>query len=146
VRYDWLVTAALSLHFAYLVYVVLGGFLAWRWPKAWFVHLAAAGWGILIVGEFVDCPLTWAENWAREKAGRARVPGFIDHYITGVIYPEQYLHQVQVAVAVVVLGSWIGALLLWRRRRNRARAAAAGSAGEAEPGDAAVRSVEHAAR
>jgi hypothetical protein len=40
-----------------------------------------------------------------------------------VIYPQEYLHQVQAAVAVVVLSSWIGALILWRRRRRRASTA-----------------------
>jgi hypothetical protein len=119
VRYDWLVTVILTVHFGYLAFVVLGGFLAWRWPKAFFVHLAAGIWGVLIVFNLVDCPLTYAENWARRQAGQAEVTGFIDHYITGVLYPQQYLHQAQSAVAAVVLISWIGALLLWRRRRNR---------------------------
>jgi len=119
VRYDWLVNVILTVHFGYLVFVVLGGFLAWRWPRAYFVHLAAAVWGLLIVFELVDCPLTYAENWARGRAGEERVTGFIDHYITGVLYPERFLHQAQGAVAVVVLGSWVGALVLWRRRRAR---------------------------
>lgn len=118
-RYDWLVTVILTVHFGYLAYVVLGGFLAWRWPRAYFVHLAAAVWGILIVFAVVDCPLTYAENWARGRAGQERVTGFIDHYITGVLYPQRYLHQAQAAAAAVVLISWAGALLLWRRRRSR---------------------------
>jgi hypothetical protein len=120
VRYDWLVDVILTVHFAYLVYVVLGGFLAWRWPRAFFVHLAAGIWGVLIVMEWVDCPLTWAEHWARQRNGETPSnAGFIDRYVTGVIYPEQYVHQVQGAVALVVVGSWIGALVLWRRRRAR---------------------------
>ena len=127
-RYDWLVTVIVTVHFAYLVYVVLGGFLAWRWPKAFFVHLLAGIWGVAIVFEWVDCPLTWAEQWARQRAGEAPSDvGFIERFVTGVIYPEQYETQVQIAVAVVVLFSWAGALILWRRRRR----ATAGSGGQA---------------
>lgn len=117
-RYDWLVEVIVTVHFAYLVYVVLGGFLAWRWPRAFFVHLLAGLWGVAIVAEWVNCPLTWAEHWARQRDGEAPSErGFIDRYVTGVIYPEQYVTQVRLAVAAVVLLSWVGALILWRRRR-----------------------------
>ena len=127
-RYDWLVNVIVTAHFAYLVYVVLGGFLAWRWPKALFVHLLAAIWGVAIVFEWVDCPLTWAEHWARQRAGEAPSDvGFIERYVTGVIYPAQYETQVQIAVAVLALCSWAGALILWRRRRR----ATAGPGGQA---------------
>lgn len=117
-RYDLLADALVVVHFLYLVYVVLGGFLAWWWPRAFFVHLLAGIWGVLIVFELVNCPLTWAEGWAREKSGQEQVTGFIDHYVTGVVYPAQYLHHVQAAAALVVLGSWLGALVRWRRRRG----------------------------
>ncbi len=132
-RYDWLVTVILAVHFGYLAYVVFGGFLAWRWPKAYFVHLAAAIWGILIVLSWVDCPLTWAEKWARERNGEApRAEGFIDRYVTDVLYPQEYLHQARAAAATVVLIAWVGALILWRRRQARTRAARAVPATPAE--------------
>ena len=103
----------------------MGGFLAWRWPKVFWVHVAASVWAVLIVLAWVDCPLTWAENWTRRKAGLAPVTGFIDHYLTNVVYPARYLQEVRLAVALVVLVSWIGAYVRWRKRR-RARTAAAG--------------------
>ena len=69
--FGWLVTVVLGLHFGYLAYLVLGGFLAWRWPRAIWAHLAACGWGVLIVLGQVNCPLTWAEDRARQRAGQA---------------------------------------------------------------------------
>ena len=42
--YEWLVTLVLALHFAYVAYVVVGGFLAWRWPRAIWPHLVACAW------------------------------------------------------------------------------------------------------
>jgi hypothetical protein len=117
--YRVLVTVVLVAHFAYLGYVVLGGFLAWRWPRAFWPHLLAGLWGVAVVGVPLDCPLTLAENWARLRAGQAGTTrGFIDRYIEGVLYPARYTAALQAGVAVVVLGSWLGAYLRWRRRRR----------------------------
>ena len=114
-------TVILASHFCFLAYVVLGGFLAWRWPRAFWPHLAAAAWGLAVVGIPLTCPLTSAENWARRHAGEATLTkGFIDRYIEGVLYPERYTRLLQVLVAVVVLGSWLGAYLS-KRRRDTAR-------------------------
>jgi hypothetical protein len=118
---NWLVTLALALHFAYLAYVVLGGFLAWRWPRAVGPHLVAVAWGMLIVAGWVDCPLTWVEDWARERAGQTRpTAGFVDRYLDNVIYPERYVDVVRAAVALVVGVSWAGAFVRWRRRDDHA--------------------------
>ena len=77
--YRWLATAALALHFGYMAYLVLGGFVAWRWPRTIWLHLGAVVWGLLIISGTVDCPLTYAENWARERAGLTRLSqGFVD--------------------------------------------------------------------
>ncbi len=120
--YDWLVTLVLGLHFGYLAYLVLGGFLAWRWPWAIWAHLVACVWGVLIVAGQVDCPLTWAEDWARRKAGQGPLTaGFVDRYLDNVIYPDRYVNLARLAVALVVAVSWIGAYAIWRARRRTAR-------------------------
>jgi hypothetical protein len=122
VGYHALVTVILALHFVYLGYVVLGGFLAWRWPHAIWPHLVALGWGVLIVLGLVNCPLTWAEDWARRRAGEAPLTsGFVDRYLENVIYPPRYVNEARALVALVVLVSWVGAYLRWRSRA-RARA------------------------
>jgi hypothetical protein len=119
--YRWLATAALALHFGYIAYLVLGGFIAWRWPRTIWLHLAAVVWGLLIVSGRVQCPLTWAENWAREKAGMTRLTqGFVDRFLDNVIYPAQYVNVARLAVAVVVGVSWFGVYTRWRRRRRSA--------------------------
>jgi hypothetical protein len=115
-----LVTVILTVHFGFLAYVVLGGFLAWRWPRLFWPHLAAAGWGLAVVAVPLTCPLTVAENWARERAGLApESRGFIDRYIEGVLYPSRYTLLLQVLVGVLVIGSWAGAYLFRRNRRRR---------------------------
>lgn len=115
--YRFIADLAMVLHFAFLAYLVSGGFLAWRWPRTIWAHLATAGYGFFNVVIGWPCPLTHVENWGRERAGDAALPasGFIDHYLTGVIYPAEHLRSVQLAVAVLVVTSWVGYLVLRRR-------------------------------
>jgi hypothetical protein len=122
-----LADAVMLLHFGFLVFVALGGFLAWRWPR-WIVpHVAAALWGGITVVFTIECPLTYLENLFRHRAGEAGLPrsGFIDHYLEGVIYPERYTALVQAGVAALVLTSWVGALVA-ASRRSRLRSGGVG--------------------
>jgi hypothetical protein len=117
--YQLLTTVVLALHFAYLGYVVVGGFLAWRWPRTIWLHLAATGWGLVIAVNpwGWQCPLTYAEHWSRQLAGQAGFDtGFVDRYIEGVLYPAEYARLLQVLAGLLVVGSWIG---FYRRGRSR---------------------------
>ncbi|MBB6172364.1 hypothetical protein HNR23_002424 [Nocardiopsis mwathae] len=109
---------AMILHFAFLLYVTLGGFLAWRWPGLIWPHLVCAWYGILITLIGWPCPLTHIEDWGRIRAGQEGLAptGFIDHYLTGVIYPEQYVDEARFVVGVLIFVSWGGAYLMHRRR------------------------------
>lgn len=109
----WLVVAA---HFAFLLYLPTGGFLALRRRNTIWLHIAAVVWAICTVALNVDCPLTTLERWARSGAGMPALgsAGFIDHYITGRVYPESATGWVQAVVFLAVLVSWV-AYLLGRR-------------------------------
>lgn len=132
VGYRVLGEAAMLLHFAFLCYVVLGGFLAWHRPGTALVHIPAAlyGLGISLVGWV--CPLTYVEDWARERAGRAGLTeaGFIEHYLGGVVYPEGRLHTLQLAAGAVVAFSYAGAAVSWRRRARRSASSSVSSRSE----------------
>ncbi|GAB2919393.1 hypothetical protein GCM10027280_03040 [Micromonospora polyrhachis] len=120
--YRLLTTLILVLHFGFLVYLVVGGFLAWRWPRTGWLHVAAAGWGAAVVAAGLDCPLTYAEHWSRRRAGETgAMRGFIDRYVEGVLYPERYSEWVMALVAIVVVASWLGWWLLRRRGGDRGR-------------------------
>ncbi|MDO5501626.1 MAG: DUF2784 domain-containing protein [Actinomycetia bacterium] len=116
--YRLIADLAMVAHFAFLAYLVVGGFIAWAWPRTIIAHVATAMYGLLNVLIGWDCPLTHVENWGRQQAGDATLPatGFIDHYLTGVIYPEQHEGLIQLAVAVLVVISWVG---LYVRRQRR---------------------------
>lgn len=121
VLYRVLADATVVVHLAFLGYVVAGGFLAWRWRRTIWLHVAAVVWGFSTVLIGIDCPLTHVENWARERGGEPQLPstGFIAHYLTGVIYPEHAVNLVRAAVALAVVISWIGYVMLHRRDRRR---------------------------
>jgi hypothetical protein len=104
-----------ALHFAFIGYVVGGGFLALRWRRTIWLHVPAVIWGVGIALNWLDCPLTWAERWARLKARMAPLPpeGFIGHYVTGTFYPVGWLMGVQLTAFALVAVSWA---LYFRRR------------------------------
>ncbi|WJK39904.1 DUF2784 domain-containing protein [Solwaraspora sp. WMMA2056] len=118
--YQLLTTVILILHFGFLAYLAVGGFLAWRWPRTIWLHLCAAGWGVLVVAANLSCPLTVAEHWSRRRAGQVGFDeGFVDRYLSGVIYPERYAWLAQLVLAAAVAVSWAGAVRAARRRRRR---------------------------
>ncbi|MFV2024815.1 MULTISPECIES: DUF2784 domain-containing protein [unclassified Micromonospora] len=118
--YELLTAVILTAHFGFLAYLAVGGFLAWRWPRTVWLHVTAAGWGVLVVAANLSCPLTVAEHWSRRRAGQVGFDeGFVERYLTGVIYPDQYAWAARLVLATVVVASWAGVLRAVRRRRRR---------------------------
>jgi uncharacterized protein DUF2784 len=112
-----------GVHYTYMAYLVVGGFLAWRWRRTIWLHVAAAIWAMLIIVTKVPCPLTALQNHFRENAGqRPLSSSFIDAYIRGTFYPADQQTLARLVIAVVVVGSWIGYLRLRSRRPHQDRA------------------------
>lgn len=105
------------VHFVVLAYIVLGGFVAWRWPRALFAHVPFLLWGLGIAFLGFVCPLTELENHFRGQAGYE--DGFIAKYLDGVLYPDEYLVASRILAAALVLASYTGALILWRHNTKR---------------------------
>jgi hypothetical protein len=64
--------ATLLVHLGFIVFVMLGGLLAWRWCWIVLVHLPAAAWGAFVELSGRLCPLTTLENHFR----RGRAAGY----------------------------------------------------------------------
>jgi hypothetical protein len=112
------------LHLAFVLFVLLGGFLVLRRPGLMRFHLPAVVWGALI--EFVGlfCPLTPLEVTLRELGGGAGYEGgFIEHYLTALLYPSGLTRGIQIALgsAVLVLNAAIYGYLLLRQRKSGSR-------------------------
>ena len=107
------------LHFCFVLFVLFGGALALRWPKAVWVHLPAAAWGALISFAGWVCPLTPLEKWLRRQGGAAGYEGgFVEHYILPVLYPRGLTHEIQIALGVIVI---LLNLLVYRQVYRRYR-------------------------
>ncbi len=109
------------VHFAFIAFVVAGGWFVLRRPRWALLHLPCALWGAAIEFGGWICPLTPLENALRRTAGAAGYSGgFIDHYLARIVYPEGLTREAQ-----IVLGAGVLALnaafygLAWRRRRAR---------------------------
>ena len=102
--YHALANAVLVLHLAFIVFVVLGAALSWRFPRLRWLHLAALAWAAFIEFSGGICPLTPLENRLRRMAGgEGYGGGFIAHYLMSVIYPEGLTREWQVALGVGVI-------------------------------------------
>jgi hypothetical protein len=109
----------LALHLAFILFVVGGGLLVWRWPKLLPWHVTAAVWGVFVALTNRICPLTPLENWLLVRAGRGGYAGgFIDRYLAPVVYPEGLTPSAQTGLGVFVIVWNLGVYLwLWRSRR-----------------------------
>jgi hypothetical protein len=124
VAYRLLADVLVGIHFLFVAFVVLGGFLAWRWRRVAWVHVPAAVWGALIELAGWICPLTPLENALRARAGDAGYAGgFIEHYLIPIVYPAGLTRGTQIvlgAAAIAVNVVAYGALFAKMRRRGAA--------------------------
>lgn len=113
--------AVLLVHFAFIVFVLFGAALAVRWHWIVALHLPAAAWGFFVEITGRICPLTYAENYLRNRAGQTGYSqGFIEHYLLPVIYPAGLTQQIQFVLAgVVVLVNLLAYGWLLHRRASR---------------------------
>ncbi len=121
VRYRLLADAVVAFHGLFIVFVILGSFLAWRWRFVAVVHIPCALWGMLIEYRGWICPLTPLENSLRMRAGQAGYSGgFIEHYLVPAIYPSGLTPRIQAALgtAVVVINVFTYAVLIRRLTRG----------------------------
>ena len=115
VAYRFLADAVVVLHFAFVVFVAVGGLLAWRWPRVLWLHVPAVIWGVGIVTVGYQCPLTPLERHLRRLGGEHQTDaGFIDRYVEGVIYPERYTSLLRTLAATLIVVGWTGALVRLR--------------------------------
>ena len=117
----FLAHATVALHFLALLYIGLGGFLAWRWPKAILVHVFFAAWGVAVNVLPLNCPLTELENHFRNQQGLSDLPeGFNAYYIYGHLFPAGLTPVIGILALIVVVVSYVGAYVHWRHHRDEA--------------------------
>jgi hypothetical protein len=109
----------LLLHLAFILFVVFGALVAVRSRRWLAAHLGAAIWGCMVEFTGLVCPLTYAENLLRTRAGQASYGGdFVEHYLLAMIYPAGLgrHEQVLLGAAVVIVNVLLYSALLRARR------------------------------
>lgn len=119
--YRLLADLVVLVHFAFVLFVILGGFLIARRRRLMPFHLAAAVWAALIEFNGWICPLTPLENQLRQKSGANGYDSdFVAHYILPILYPEGLTRELQIALGVLVVAINI-AVYAWILRSHSGR-------------------------
>jgi hypothetical protein len=92
------------LHFAFVIFVVIGGLFVIWWKNILWVHLPVVLYAALIELIGWVCPLTPLENWLRHEGGQAGYQvSFIEQYLLPLLYPVGYTRAVQLTLGFSVL-------------------------------------------
>jgi len=103
----------LTLHLAFILWVVLGVFFTRGRPVLRRLHIVSLAWGLLIEIFPWTCPLTFAETWLERRAGATPYQGgFLLHYLDALVYPNVPPWLLVVAAGVVVTAN---IAIYWRR-------------------------------
>lgn len=117
----------LLLHFLFILFVLAGGLMVFRWPWLAWLHVPATVWGAVVVIADWICPLTPLENMLRQAGGAPGYSGsFIERYLFPVVYPagldRKMFIAMGIAVIVINLAVYTGLVLRKNRAdRNRGR-------------------------
>lgn len=111
----------LVLHFAFILFVVLGGALVMRWLWLAILHIPAVLWGAATEFLGLICPLTPLEISLRQQAGEAGYAGsFVGEYLLPLVYPGALTTTVQIWLGILVIAVNAGFyLFIWRRYKSR---------------------------
>ena len=118
--YGLLADALVALHFGFILFAVLGGLLAVRWPRLAWVHGLALVWAASVEIFGLTCPLTPLEVGLRLRAGLDGYSGgFVERYLLPVLYPPGLTRPTQwmLAGGLVLINAGIYGWV-WRRRRT----------------------------
>src|SRR5215207_7955728 len=107
------------VHVGFILFVAVGAFLAWRWPRLSWAHVPAVVYAAAIVTVGFDCPLTPIEKQLRRLAGQqAYEGGFVNHYLANVVYPGGLTPLLRVLAGACIVVGYVGLVLRWRHRHG----------------------------
>jgi hypothetical protein len=111
-----LADAVVAVHMGFLVYMVLGGFLALRRFGLIWAHVGAIVYSFYVTLTSFTCPATTLEKWLLAKGGETPYEGsFIHQYLRGRLYPAELETAVWISCMAIGIASW--GFVVSRRRR-----------------------------
>ncbi|WP_420436489.1 DUF2784 domain-containing protein [Candidatus Poriferisodalis sp.] len=105
-------------HLSYIVFLLVGGFMARRWPRLMKWHLGAIGAAGVVNLTGSDCPLTVWETWLLRRGGQEPYEtGFVSHYLVEPVYPPGINGRVNLVILVTLTVPITASY--WRMRKGR---------------------------
>jgi len=120
--YNILSNIVVVVHLLFIIFVCLGALLILKWPKAAWVHIPFAIWGVLVEYLNILCPLTPLENYFRQLGGyKIYEADFINQYIIPLIYPEALTRNLQFVLGsiVIILNFSIYGIILYKSLKQK---------------------------
>lgn len=94
----------LLLHFSFILFVIFGALLIFKFKKIIYFHIPAVAWGAYIELSHSICPLTHLENYFLKKAGKDQYSiDFIENYVFKIIYPPALNYEIQTYLGVILI-------------------------------------------
>ena len=120
--YSFLADFLVLFHLVFILYVIAGALLIFKWPKTLWLHLPACFCGM--TGEFTSwiCLLTPWEIQLRRLAGEEGYTGsFIEQYLIPIIYPSGLNREIQMLLGstVLIVNLSLYTLILIKRRNRK---------------------------
>ena len=120
--YSFLADLLVVFHLVFILYVIAGALLIFKWPKTLWLHLPSCFWGITVELTGWICPLTPLEIQLRILAGEEGYTGsFIEQYLIPIIYPSGLTREVQMLLGgtVLIVNLSLYTLILIKRRNRK---------------------------
>ena len=111
----------LIVHFAFILFVVLGALLFFVSTKIVFIHIPAFIWGSYIELTHSICPLTYLENWFLHKSNLTTYSeDFIQNYLVSIVYPTNLSKDLQIylGIAIIVVNMIIYGFIISRLKKK----------------------------
>jgi hypothetical protein len=94
-----------AVHLAFVLFLLAGGYLAWRWRWLLAAHVPAVAISAVLAVTGADCPLSGIEKWLRRKAGqRPYRDGFVAHYIVQPVHAAGLTPTVATVLRLLTIG------------------------------------------
>lgn len=120
--FHFLTLLTVIVHFLFILFVIVGGFLSYKSKLVRIVHIGSVIWAVYAeISPGVICPLTTLENYFGNHAGLTTYKGdFITRYLIPIIYQENVPNNVQlILIGLVILINVIAYLIYFRTKSKK---------------------------
>ena len=120
--YSFLADLLVVFHLVFILYVIAGAPLNFKWTKTLWLHLPSCFWGMTVEFTGWICPLTpWEIQLRRLACEEGYTGSFIEQYLIPIIYPSGLNREIQMLLGstVLIVNFSLYTLILIKRRKRK---------------------------